>query len=77
MTLRIHLICNSRSDGLLLMVLAWWVWVSEGIVVVEKISLGVCMKDILLCGLGVWYVGRRVCRAMYAGGVLGSYIWWK
>ena len=29
--------------------------------VVEKISLGVCMKDILLCGLGVWYAGWTLC----------------
>ena len=29
--------------------------------VVEKISLGVCMKDSLLCGLGVWYTGRTLC----------------
>lgn len=51
--LRIRSICNPCSDGLLLMVLAWWVCVSEGIVVVENIFLGVCMKDNLLCDLGV------------------------
>lgn len=38
---------------------------SEGMVVVEKISLGVCMKDILLCCLGVWYVGWTVCGGGY------------
>lgn len=72
MVLRIPPICSPCSGGLLLMVLAWWVWMSEGMIVAKGISLGVYMKDILVCG--VWGVlGQGACSSMWVVCLVAEY----